>query len=335
MPLNLHTQAALLLTARFTRRGADDARPLSPAEWSRLTAWLHTAGRTAAELLEHPDPNDLLRGWSDGAVTHDRLRGLLERGASLALAQERWERAGLWVIDQSDPDYPVRLKTRLHKDAPPVLFGCGSRRLFSARSIAVVGSRNADEPTLAFANQLGRTIARDGFALVSGGARGIDQAAMLGALDAEGTAVGILADSLLKSASSPMCRPAIMAGDLLLVSPFNPEAHFDVGNAMARNKLIYCLSDAAVVISADAGKGGTWHGATENLRHRWVPLWVRSTPDTDSGNAALLKRDAMELNASNIPIEPLTRPAPRPAAELANGPDLFSHLNGLETPPPA
>lgn len=335
MPLNPHTQAALLLTARFTRRGSDDARPLSPAEWSRLTSWLQTTGRTAAELVEHPDPDNLLHGWSDTAATYDRLRSLLDRGASLALAQERWERAGLWVIDQDDADYPARLKARLHKDAPPVLFGCGNRRLLNARSIAVVGSRNADENVLAFAGQLGRAIARDGFALVSGGARGIDQAAMLGALDAEGTALGILADSLLKSATSPTCRPAIMAGDLLLISPFNPEVHFDTGNAMARNKIIYCLSEAAVVVAADKGKGGTWHGATENLRHGWVPLWVRSTPDADSGNAALLKRGAMELDASNVRIEPLTRPLTHTTAGRTNDPNLFSHLDGGNTHPRA
>lgn len=39
-----------------------------------------------------------------------------------------------------------------------------------------------------------------------------------------------------------------MAMNLVLMSPFNPEAGFDVGNAMARNKYVYCLADAAVVV---------------------------------------------------------------------------------------
>jgi hypothetical protein len=65
-----------------------------------------------------------------------------------------------------------------------------------------------------------------------------------------------------------------MMKNLVLVSPFNPEAGFDVGNAMARNKYIYCLSDAAIVVATSKGSGGTWSGATENLKRNWAPLWV-------------------------------------------------------------
>lgn len=143
--------------------------------------------------------------------------------------------------------------------------GCGNRKLFKVRSIAAVGSRNADEHALAFTDRPERAIARDDFAVVSGGARGIDQTAMLSAL------------------------------------------------------------------AADADKGGTWHGAIENLKHGWVPLWVRSTPDAQSGNAALLKRGATEIHASNGPIEPLTRPLTHTTAEPMDDPNLFSHLDGGDT----
>jgi predicted Rossmann fold nucleotide-binding protein DprA/Smf involved in DNA uptake len=56
-----------------------------------------------------------------------------------------------------------------------------------------------------------------------------------------------------------------MSGDLVLITPFNPEAGFNVGHAMARNRYIYCLADAAVVVSSAAGKGGTWSGALEDI----------------------------------------------------------------------
>ena len=45
---------------------------------------------------------------------------------------------------------------------------------------------------------------------------------------------------------------------------------------MARNKYIYCLSNAAVVVKSDT-KGGTWEGAKENQKYHWVPLWVRNS----------------------------------------------------------
>src|SRR5690606_23112485 len=52
--------------------------------------------------------------------------------------------------------------------------------------------------------------------------------------------------------------------------------------------------DAAVVIASARDKGGTWAGATENLRHGWVPLWVK--PDSaHPGNAELLRQGGMPL----------------------------------------
>jgi DNA processing protein len=56
-----------------------------------------------------------------------------------------------------------------------------------------------------------------------------------------------------------------MEGQLVLVSPYDPGAGFNVGNAMQRNKLIYALADAALVVNSDFEKGGTWTGAVEQL----------------------------------------------------------------------
>jgi predicted Rossmann fold nucleotide-binding protein DprA/Smf involved in DNA uptake len=184
-----------------------------------------------------------------------RLQALLARGAALGLALEKWQRAGLWVRTRGDPEYPDRLKRRLRSESPPVLFGCGNKSLLAGGGIAVVGSRDASEDDLAFTAQFGKRAAAEGYSIVSGGARRVDQAAMMGALEHEGTAVGVLADSLLRSATSAQYRKRIMSGDLVLITPFNPEAGFNVGHAMARNRYIYCLADAAVVVSSAAGKG--------------------------------------------------------------------------------
>ena len=153
----------------------------------------------------------------------------------------------------------------------------GTPACFDGDSIAVVGGRHADEADIGFAERLGQRAAARGRQIASGGAAGIDRAAMLGALEAEGTAVGVLADSLLRSATSTRYRKHLMSGGLALVSPFNPEVRFLVGNAMARNKYIYCLAQGAIVVSSTADSGGTWNGAVENLRHGWVPLAVKRT----------------------------------------------------------
>ena len=60
---------------------------------------------------------------------------------------------------------------------------------------------------------------------------------MLGALESQGTAVGVLADSLLRAATSAKYRRGLMGKNLVLVSPFSPEAQFNVGNAMAATNI--------------------------------------------------------------------------------------------------
>jgi predicted Rossmann fold nucleotide-binding protein DprA/Smf involved in DNA uptake len=310
MQVSNQAQAVLLLTSHFTKLDRGEPKPLSTSEWGKLAYWLKDRGLQPDSLLSE-DPRRLLSGWMDRGITQDRIEYLLGRGGALGLALEKWERAGLWVLTRSDSEYPERLKKRLKLEAPPVLFGCGKRSLLNGRGIAIVGSRNASDADLSFAAQLGADAASQGFSVVSGGARGIDESAMLGALEREGTVVGVLADSLLRSATSARYRKHLMSNDLVLVSPFNPEAGFNVGNAMARNSYIYCLADAAVVVTTGRDRGGTWSGAIENLRSHWAPLWVRSHPDAGSGNADLVRRGAKWLpnDRSDLPCFLPTRTA--------------------------
>jgi predicted Rossmann fold nucleotide-binding protein DprA/Smf involved in DNA uptake len=299
MTTSPQTQAILLATAHLGKAAPGDPRPLTPAEWGRFALWLKHQGLLPEALLAG-DPATVLAGWEDPAVTPDRLKALLGRGAALALVMERWQRAGLWVLTRSDPAYPDRLKKHLKTDSPPVLFGCGHRALLNRGGIAVVGSRAASDDDLAFATRSAGQAAAKGATIVSGGARGIDEAAMLGALQAGGTAVGVLADSLLRAATSAKYRKGLMSNDLALISPFNPEAGFDVGNAMARNRYVYCLADAAIVVCSTRDKGGTWNGAVENLRHGWVPLWVQPSEESGSGNGELVRLGARRLPADGL-----------------------------------
>jgi predicted Rossmann fold nucleotide-binding protein DprA/Smf involved in DNA uptake len=325
MALSAQTQTVVLLTAHLAKPGKGDARPLSPAEWGRFALWLK-AQALQPEALLSGDPAQLLAGWLDKTVTVPRIEALLGRGAAVGLALEKWERAGLWVMTRSDSDYPNRLKTRLKAASPPLLFGCGNRNLLGNGGLAVVGSRDAGEADLSFAAKLGADASVQGMSIVSGGARGIDEAAMLGALQHEGTTVGVLADSLLRAATSAKYRQHLLARNLVLVSPFNPEARFEVGNAMARNRYIYCLADAAVVVSSILDMGGTWTGAIENLKERWVPLWVKPGSEPASGNAELVRRGARWLPDGKRDLAALVTAAEEAASR---GPEPERSLPGL------
>src|SRR2546425_196112 len=81
---------------------------------------------------------------------------------------------------------------------------------------------------------------------------GVDKTAMGAAIAAGGTAAGLLADSLEKAMRAADARTHIEEGQLALATPYSPHASFNVGMAMARNKLIYALSDFGLVIASDA-----------------------------------------------------------------------------------
>jgi predicted Rossmann fold nucleotide-binding protein DprA/Smf involved in DNA uptake len=207
---------------------------------------------------------------------------------------DRWNARAIWVVSRADANYPPRLKNRLREDAPPVLYGCGETALLDTGGLAVVGSRHVDEQLIASTENVGKLAAQAGFTLISGAARGIDRAAMRGALQAGGAVAGVMADSLEQGALARDNREALMDHKLALVSPYDPAAGFNVGHAMQRNKVIYALADAALVVTSDFEKGGTWAGAIEQLRKlHFVPVFVRDGVNVGKGNAALLQHGAL------------------------------------------
>jgi len=325
MIISTAAQATLLLTSYFSKPVKGSIKPLTPTEWGAFAQWLHEQGHTPADLLVQ-DSSDILQGWSHPKVTRERLQALLQRGSSMALSLEKWQRSGLWVITRSDSGYPRRLKKRLKHAAPPVLFGCGNVELLNTSGLAVVGSRKAGDEDLTYARRVGAIAAKAAVGIVSGGARGIDEAAMQGAIQEGGSVTGILSEGLLKAATSSQWRQGLMSGGLVLVSPYYPEASFHTGNAMGRNKYIYCLADAAMVVHSGSS-GGTKAGAEENLKRGWVPLWVKPTKDLDAGNHALVRAGGAwcEENVEQLDIGSMfTAAATHSSQQMPDQPDTVS-----------
>ena len=327
-------QAILLLAAQFSAPTSGAPTPLTALEYGRFAAWMRQAQFQPKDLF-HQMP-DILAQWQDPKkkVTADRLAYLLGRGMAMGLALEKWQNAGIWILTRADKEYPKRLKKHLAESAPAVLFGVGDKNLLNSGGLAVVGSRNIGDQETVFTKTVAKQAALEGLNVVSGGARGVDETAMLAALEIEGSAVGVLANDLFKSALSGKWRKYLKLDQLALVTPFYPEGRFQVGNAMARNKYIYCLSDHALVVRSEKDSGGTWAGATENLKNKnqSVPLFVAS-PSEAEGNVALLDMGARPVStqdsASALNEDWLIR-------QLTDAPDLAPQLSkppALTSPP--
>ena len=289
-PLTPNTQAVLLLTAPLIAGRSETTRGLlSLGEYNRLALILRQKLKQPADLLA-PDAAELIEVCAP-PFGRARLDALLGRGFLLSQAVEQWSARAIWVISRANAKYPRRLKAKLKEDAPPLLYGCGDIALLEKGGLAVVGSRHVDDELISYTENVGRLTAEAHHSIVSGGAKGIDRAAMHGALKAGGDVVGVMADSLEKAALDRDNREALMDSRLVLVSPYDPSAGFNVGHAMQRNKLIYALADAALVVTSDFEKGGTWAGAIEQLdRLHFVPVFVRNGANAGKGNSVLLNR---------------------------------------------
>lgn len=290
--LSQNSQAILLLTAPLVA-GRKEASP----ELLTLTEYNRVARLLREKQLQ---PGDLLGRDAEGVMSlvtpifgRERLDALLARGFLLSEAVERWSARAIWVVSRADPTYPRRLKSRLKEDAPPILYGSGDAALLENGGLAVVGSRHVDEKLTLYTEEIGRLVAGAKRTLISGAARGIDRSAMYGALQAGGTVIGVMADSLERAALARDNRESLIDGRLVFISSYDPAAGFNVGHAMQRNKAIYALADAGLVVTSDFGKGGTWTGAIEQLeRLRFVPMFVRNGAAVGLGNSALLQRGA-------------------------------------------
>jgi predicted Rossmann fold nucleotide-binding protein DprA/Smf involved in DNA uptake len=112
--------------------------------------------------------------------------------------------------------------------------------------------------------------------------------------------VGVLPEGVERRLREPSTRSVVAGGQAVLVSPYHPGAAFSAGAAMGRNKLIYALSDVAVVVSSADGSGGTWTGAVEAIKGGWVPVLVRDDPGVPAGNLSLIEQGAVPILTASI-----------------------------------
>lgn len=216
---------------------------------------------------------------TDAELMQSRLNRLEEYEEAIGKLSE----AGISLVTEFEVDFPQLWIQKLGDKTASHLFVAGNVALLNAPAIGVVGSREVDSLGMGFGNEIAAEAVLLGYTVISGGAKGVDEIAMKAALASGGSTVGILAESILKH----MKKWDWDSGNICLATPFAPDLGFLVGNAMARNKLIYAGSQATVVVSSTLESGGTWAGASEALKQNLCPLLVRDVGI--DGNQALVK----------------------------------------------
>lgn len=171
----------------------------------------------------------------------------------IAREEERLAQAGATFITTRDEGYPKMLR-EIH-DPPIGLYRKGGY-LFEQPCVAIVGSRRTTLYGQAVAKKLGAELARLGFCVVSGLARGIDTAAHEGALSVGGKTAAVLGtgiDIIYPSENLDLYRRIAEAGAVLTEFPFGRKA--DRQSFAMRNRIVSGMSDAIVVVESDVDGG--------------------------------------------------------------------------------
>ncbi|MGH7506768.1 MAG: DNA-processing protein DprA, partial [Longimicrobiales bacterium] len=188
--------------------------------------------------------------------------------------------------------YPRRLEQLAVP--PPLLFARGRLELLRGPAMTVVGSRRATEYGLDAARLLSADLARAGFVIVSGLARGIDRAAHDGALAVRGDTVAVVGCGI--DVSWPREHASLqerIAREGLLLSEFLPGEPPLRHNFPRRNRLLAALGLGVLVVEA-----GTKSGARSTVDHALdLGRDVFAVPgpigrETSAGTNALIQQGA-------------------------------------------
>jgi DNA processing protein len=175
-------------------------------------------------------------------------------GARARAAMEALERAEAVAVTSADARYPDAFRTL--PDPPFVLFAAGDLRLLERPGIGVVGTRSPTDYGRRAAARLSHDLARAGYAIVSGMARGIDAAAHGAALEAGGATVGVLGNGIDRVYPQENRRLfARMRDSALLVTELPPGEEPLPGNFPRRNRLIAALSEGVLVVEMGERSG--------------------------------------------------------------------------------
>ncbi|MEU6355203.1 DNA-processing protein DprA [Streptomyces sp. NPDC047072] len=255
-----------------------------------------------------------LAALMDGQLREDsraatKNRPLLQQALTTGLVDARGRvdeelaaasKAGARLVTVLDEDYPANL--RVIGNLPPFLFYRGELDERDARSIAVVGTRQASEDGLRRAARMARELVEHDVVIASGLAKGVDAAAHQATLTAGGRTFAVMgtgiAAPVYPAENRPLAKAILAAGGALLSQfwPTQPPARHTFPR---RNVVTSGTTLGSVVIEASSTSGAKMQArlAAEHGKHVFL---IRSLADTQPWAKKMLDEGrAILVTASN------------------------------------
>jgi DNA processing protein len=240
-------------------------------------SWSHRYGLNPQDIF------DLLKAKSETPNNAFLAESLLNQGFEL--------------IPITSPDYSKTLKQNLKSShSPPLLYVKGNKQVMQEKSIAIVGSRAAENKSLEFTDNIAKIATQAFKVVVSGFAKGVDKQALDSAIKYNGQSIIVLPQGITTFNSGfKNYYKQIVSGDVLVLSTFPPKAPWSAGLAMSRNPIIYGLADE-IYVAESSEKGGTWSGVMDGLK-KGRKIYVRQ-PDSNEKNAnnLLIQKGAIAVD---------------------------------------
>lgn len=294
-------------------------------DWLRLIRSENVGPRTFRALINQ---------FGSARAALERLPDLARRGGAMRGGRicsddeadheiARGHRIGVALVAPGEAGYPPRLAAI--DDAPPLLGMRGNCDAMARPMIAIVGSRNASGAGLKFAERLARELADAEFVVISGLARGIDQAAHHAS--AAAGSVAVLAgghDRIYPPEHEDLLRDLLAFGGAISEMPLGhvPRAR----DFPRRNRLISGAALGVVIIEAAERSGSliTARMAAEQGREVFAVPGSPLDPRAAGTNrlikqGATLVTETADIISAIVPImeRPIELPSREPDDEVS------------------
>jgi len=192
----------------------------------------------------------------------DEINSKLKRKIKLASEKEIKQEIDLLAslggqfLFEDDEQYPEQLK--FISDNPIVLSCLGDVSLLKRKQVAIVGSRSVSPLGVTLTRKMSGTLAKKGYVVTSGMARGVDSLAHLGALDENGATIAVLGSSVdfvYPSENKELYDSILANGGLIISENRTGSGIVSKHQFPKRNRIITALSSAIAVTECTKKSG--------------------------------------------------------------------------------
>jgi DNA processing protein len=213
---------------------------------------------------------------------------------------KRLENSGVNLIPFYSEKYPIKLKDIPN---PPFLLYHKGKLMNFNHCVAIVGTRNLSHYGHKRAREISGIIAKNGYTIISGLARGTDTEAHCGALDVGGKTIAVLAghiEDIFPKENLKLASDIIESGAIL--SEISTMGMTHKGRFIDRNRITSGISECVIVIESN-GSGGTYHQvnwAIEQGRKVFVMKPLGTDKQANQGFIEFVKLGAVPFDSPDI-----------------------------------